>query len=74
VLNRLQAFLPEIKRANEELEEDLQRNDPSLYNIESVDESKPYIQMVSCTVLRKRTFWIKITKLEFRSRWREQQE
>eukprot|EP01127_Copromyxa_protea_P011599 TRINITY_DN2927_c0_g1_i3.p1 TRINITY_DN2927_c0_g1~~TRINITY_DN2927_c0_g1_i3.p1 ORF type:complete len:101 (+),score=14.40 TRINITY_DN2927_c0_g1_i3:45-305(+) len=45
VLDRLQSFLPQMRQANEALEVDLKASEPTKYNIEAVDETKPYIQM-----------------------------
>jgi hypothetical protein len=42
VLSRVQAFLPQIKNANEKLE----KEDLSVINIENVDEDQQYIEMV----------------------------
>lgn len=44
VLARARDFLPQLKEANKKLEVDVQNNVD--VNIEQVDESKPYIQMV----------------------------
>lgn len=49
-MSRLQDFLPKIKESNEKLEEQLkslQKDDANPYDIEKVDEDKPFIEMVS---------------------------
>ncbi|KAI8387271.1 hypothetical protein BD560DRAFT_381962 [Blakeslea trispora] len=55
ILSRVQAFLPQMKEANEQL-----RNaDPSKLDIENVDEDQQYIEMVrfaSCCLYYRLTF------------------
>jgi hypothetical protein len=47
VLEKVKAFLPQIHQANQQLEEALKEGrSPEDFNIEVVDESKPYIEMV----------------------------
>lgn len=46
MFDRLNAFLPQIKQANQQLEEDLKNDNEDKYNIEAVDEDQPYIEMV----------------------------
>lgn len=46
MLDRLKGFLPQIKQANEQLEEQIKNDNFNNYNIEDVDENGPYVEMV----------------------------
>ncbi len=45
ILSRVRSFLPQLKEANEKLKQEVQSN-PTKYDIETVEEEKPYIEMV----------------------------
>lgn len=47
VLNRVKDFLPRMKEAGQQLEKELHGKSPSEMDIESVDDSAPYIEMVN---------------------------
>lgn len=47
VLNRVKDFLPRMKEAEQQLEEELHEKSPTELDIESVDDSVPYIEMVN---------------------------
>ncbi len=46
VIARLQAFLPQMERANDELQQRIAREGAESVRVDAVDESKPYIEMV----------------------------
>jgi hypothetical protein len=48
VLSRLSSFLPQLAQANDELFNAIQESgDVEAFNIESVDDESPYIEMAS---------------------------
>ncbi len=51
ILSRVRSFLPQLKEANEKLKQEVQSN-PTKYDIETVEEEKPYIEMV-CNDLQR---------------------
>ena len=53
VLNRVKDFLPRMKEAGQQLEKELHEKSPSELDIESVDDSAPYIEMVNMKISLK---------------------
>lgn len=50
VLSRVKDFLPRMKEAEQQLEKELHEKSPSQLDIESVDDSAPYIEMVNMKI------------------------
>ena len=50
VLNRVKDFLPRMKEAEQQLEKELNEKSPCELDIEYVDDSSPYIEMVSMKI------------------------
>lgn len=46
-MSRVKDFLPRMKEAEQQLEKELHEKSPSQLDIESVDDSAPYIEMVN---------------------------
>ena len=53
VLSRVKDFLPRMKEAEQQLEKELHEKSPSELDIESVDDSAPYIEMVIMKSLKE---------------------
>lgn len=53
VLNRVKDFLPRMKEAEQQLEKELNEKSPCELDIEYVDDSAPYIEMVSMNIRLK---------------------
>lgn len=53
VLNRVKDFLPRMKEAEQQLEKELNEKSPYELDIEYVDDSAPYIEMVSMNIRLK---------------------
>ena len=50
VLNRVKDFLPRMKEAEQQLVKEVNEKSPCELDIEHVDESAPYIEMVSMKI------------------------
>ena len=50
VLNRVKDFLPRMKEAEQQLEKEVNEKSPCELDIEYVDDSAPYIEMVSMKI------------------------
>lgn len=51
VLNRVKDFLPRMKEAEQQLEKELHEKSSSELDIENVDDSAPYIEMVNMKIV-----------------------